>query len=583
MTERNFEPVYPHLRTNIQQSAPLTPAEVDQYPGFSGVSVLTDPAAVASNDPKLSQYPVMGSPGLPVCIRVQKEKDPTYMRVLNIIQMVTGILFILFIVGMIISHSGESGGILDKAVNSHHQIVISSPVRFKDVQGCDEVKAQLVQVVDYLQNPEKYEKYGASMPRGYLLEGPPGVGKTLLAKAVAGEANVPFLVISGAEFDEVYVGVGASRVRALFKDARQFKKAVIFIDEIDAVAGRRDGGDRANSRQTLNQLLVEMDGFKTTSSVIVLAATNTVQSLDLALLRPGRFDKTLTLSPPDIAGRKQILTQLFASIPKNMLAANVKVDDLASTTIGYTGADLANLINQAKLIAATDGSAGIISRAHLDKAKNFIDLGPERSVVMSKADKERTAYHEAGHAVVALANPNSDPVQQATIVPHSNSLGLVRIAPDQDTVFMSKLMIESRIDTGLAGFIAEEIKYGPENVSTGPASDLDYVNKLARHMVKSGFGKQTGFFQPNSSDASETARRRFEDDVQEILNTARERVRRVLTEQKAAWYAIAKVLLEKETIHRTELETIFRANRVGTPSAMKARAAAAPRNPETEN
>lgn len=576
MTENKYDPpVYPNLSNNIQQTAPLTPGEAA---GFTGVEILTDPATATNFDSKAEQYPIMGSPNLPVCIRVQKDKEPAYMRYLNIFQMITGIFFIFFIIGMILVHSGDSGSILDKAVNSHHQIVISSPVRFSDVQGCDEVKNQMVQVVDFLKNPSKYEKYGASMPRGYLLEGPPGVGKTLLAKAVAGEANVPFLVISGAEFDEVYVGVGASRVRALFKDARKFHKAVVFIDEIDAVAGRRDGGDRANSRQTLNQLLVEMDGFKTTSSVIVLAATNTVQTLDPALLRPGRFDKTLTLTPPDIAGRKQILAQLFAAIPKNMIAADVKVDDLAATTIGYTGADLANLINQAKLIAATDGSSGIISIAHLEKSKNFIDLGPEKSVVMSKSDKERIAFHEAGHAVVALANPHADPVHQATIVPHSNALGLVRIAPDQDTLFLSKSMIEARIDIGLGGFMAEELKYGAGNVSTGPSSDLEYVNRWARYMVKSGFGKRTGFLQPNGLDASETARRNFEEDVHEILNAARDRVRQVLKDQRKAWEAIANTLLEKETIHRAELEAIFKSNK--SPSAgLKAKTST---NPETE-
>lgn len=574
MTENKLDQTYPHLRNNIQQTALLASAEVTQFPGYSGVNVLSDPLGPSSEqDPKvMPQFPVMGSPSLPVCIKVQKEKDSGLIRFLSIFQMVAGILFIFFMIGMIISYSSEgNGSILDRAVNSHHQIVISSPTRFKDVQGCDEVKAQLVQVVDYLKNPLKFEKYGASMPRGYLLEGPPGVGKTLLAKAVAGEANVPFLVISGAEFDEVYVGVGASRVRALFKDARKFNKAVIFIDEIDAVAGRRDLGDRSNNRQTLNQLLVEMDGFKTTSNVIILAATNTVQTLDPALLRPGRFDKTLTLSPPDLAGRKQILIQLFAGIPKNMLQADVKTEDLAATTIGYTGADLANLINQAKLIAATDGSSGVISRAHLEKAKDFIDLGPVKAMVMSKLDKERTAYHEAGHAVVALANPNSYPVHQATIVPHSNSLGLVRIAPDEDPVFISKCSIEARIDTGLAGFIAEEIKYGTDKVSTGPSSDLEYVNQWASRMVKSGFGERTGFLQPDSREASEIAKRNVEEDIQDILSTARDRVRKLLKDQSVAWEAIAKALIEKETLQRKELENIFRAAKATVPAAMKAK------------
>lgn len=552
-----------------------------QFPEYPGATVLfTDPASGVSPtiDPKeeVAQFPVMGSPNLPIWIKVSKTPEPTYIRFLHILQMVTAIFFVLFLIGFMMMQSGKNGsGLLDTSVNSHHQVIFSSPIRFKDVQGCDEVKEQLVQVVDYLKNPEKFERYGAKMPRGYLLEGPPGVGKTMLAKAVAGEANVPFLVISGAEFDEVFVGVGASRVRALFKDARSYSKAVIFIDEIDAVAGKRDRIDRSGSRQTLNQLLVEMDGFSTTSSVIVLAATNAVSSLDEALLRPGRFDKTLTLSPPNINGRKQLLARLLASIPSEMLARDVKAEELAAVTIGYTGADLANLINQAKLIAATDGSSGVISKAHLLKAMNFINLGPERSMVITEADRERLAFHEAGHAIVGLANPNHDPIHQATIVPHGRALGLVQSGPDSDPVFISKAMLEAKIDMALGGYMAEETIYGPENVSTGPSSDLQSVNNYARYMVKSGFGKRSGFYQL-AEGSSEAAKTNFEYDVQDILNESRERVRKVLNDHKRAWHAIAEALLEKETLSREELLDIFKnpkPNSKSTITAMKAKSA----------
>ena len=549
---------------NFDGSETFYRARPQHFPEYGIPPATAESAAGTSptaGDPLKIEYPVMGSPNLPVWIKVSKTPEPTYMRFLRILQMVTAIFFVLFLIGFMLVQAGKGGaGLLDNNVSNHHQIIPSSPIRFKDVQGCDEVKDQLVQVVDFLKNPEKFERYGATMPRGYLLEGPPGVGKTMLAKAVAGEAEVPFLVISGAEFDEVYVGVGASRVRALFKDARAYKKAVIFIDEIDAVAGKRDSVHRSNSRQTLNQLLVEMDGFKTTSSVIVLGATNTVSSLDEALLRPGRFDKTLTLTLPDINGRKQLLARLFSLIPKDMIAIDVKSDDLAATTIGYTGADLANLINQAKLIAATDGSAGVISKAHLVKAKNFIDLGPEKSMVITEADKERVAFHEAGHAIIGLANPISDPIHQATIVPHSNSLGLVQSGPDLDRVFMSKAMHEARIDMALGGFTAEELKYGFENVSTGPASDLRAANRLARHMVTNGFGKRSGFLQlaDDVKESSENAKKNFEDDVQDILKDSRERVRKVFAEKKSAWYAIAAALLQKETLDRNELLELFK-------------------------
>lgn len=559
-----------HFRANaaVQASAhanaeslPPAPQSFPEYGG--GVQVLTDPAGIDPSGSKVPQNPVMGSPSLPVFIKVKKDPEPGFMRFLHILQVISGIFFIFFIIAVLISIlTGENspmGGSLLNAAGSHHQTIISSPFRFVDVQGCDEVKAQLEQVVDFLKNPLKYEQFGANMPRGYLLEGPPGVGKTLLAKAVAGEAGVPFIVISGAEFDEVYVGVGASRVRSLFADARKHSKAVIFIDEIDGVAGKRTSNERSGSRQTLNQLLVEMDGFKTTSSVIVLGATNTVQSLDQALLRPGRFDKTLTILPPDILGRKQILKQLFSTIPKQMLGADVESDSLAATTIGYTGADLANLVNQAKLIAATDGSSGVIDKAHLVKAKSFIDLGPARNMILSKEDKERVAYHEAGHATVGLSNPSHDPILHATIVPHSRSLGLVLSGPETDQAFTSKAKLEARIDMTLGGFTAEELQYGAENVSTGPSSDLAAVNRIARLMVSSGFGKRTGFLQiPESAfEASEAAKKNFEDDVQDILSESRIRVRKILLEHKASWHAIAKALMEKESLDRQEIESLY--------------------------
>ena len=475
---------------------------------------------------------------------------------------------ILVIVSRFISGAPMQLANMNKSL---HEVILNSSVKFDSVQGCDEVKEQLMQIVDFLKNPVKYEKFGAAMPRGYLLTGPPGVGKTMLAKAVAGEAGVPFLAISGAEFDEIWIGSGSSRVRGLFADARKHKKAVIFIDEIDAVASKRSGGpNQSNQVQTLNQLLVEMDGFKTGEVgkikkappvVVVLAATNSPDRLDPAILRPGRFDHTLVLSPPDIEGRKKIISKLLAAIPPNKLAGDINPQSLAQITIGFTGADLANFVNRAKLIGSTDETATILTREHFNKAKDFISLGPERELVMTEDEKERTAFHEAGHAIVALATPESFPVHQATIVPHSNSLGLVLSLPDRDINHMSKNMLQAKIDMALGGFLAEEIKYGPENVSTGPSSDLKMINQLARQMVLSGFGHKTNFFQlSDQMESSELAKQNFEDDVKEILSESRIRVRKLLDVNKDAWKAIAVALIKHENLNREQLEEIFRKN-----------------------
>ena len=477
---------------------------------------------------------------------------------IGIIVFVCYVLIVKMFVG-----GNPSMNLLQAASKSKHEFVENCNVKFDNVQGCDEIKSQLMQIVDFLKNPSKYEKFNAVMPRGYLLTGPPGVGKTMLAKAVAGEAKVPFLSISGAEFEEMFLGVGAARVRNLFVEARKFKKAVIFIDEIDAVAGKRGAGhetEQSSRRQTLNQLLVEMDGFKTVQNgIIVLAATNSHESLDPAILRPGRFDQTFTINPPDIEGRKKILKRLLSSIPSNKLAEDVNVDYWAHVTIGFTGAELTNFVNRAKLFASIDESATVISKGHFKKAKDFISLGPERDLVMSEEDKERTAYHEAGHAVVALATPDAFPVHQATIVPHSNSLGLVLSSPEKDINHLSLKMLEAKIDMTLAGFLAEEIKYGHKNVSTGAASDLKSVNEIAKIIVNSGFGDRTSFLQP-SQNWSEKAKQNFEEDMMEILEESKKRSRAVLLKFEKAWKAIAEALIEHENLNREQLEEIFKKN-----------------------
>ena len=480
------------------------------------------------------------------------------------------IVYIAFVVAVVVIRllkvKTTTFSISSAISNVTHQVVLDSSIKFENVQGCEQVKEQLVQIVEFLKNPKKYERFGATMPRGYLLSGPPGVGKTMLAKAVAGEAGVPFFAVSGSELEDTFIGVGASRIRSLFTEARKSKTAVIFIDEID-VAGKRDGPNSLDShrRQTLNQLLTEMDGFSTFNkkygSVIVLAATNSSQSLDPAILRPGRFDHTLVLSPPDIGGRRKIITNILLSIPTETLAQDLNIQTLARVTIGYTGADLANLINRAKLIASKVEQTTLLTMHHFLKAKDFISFGPERELIMSEKERERTAYHEAGHAVVALATSGSFPVQQATIVPYANSLGLVLSSPDDDINNMTVNMLKAKIDMLLAGFIAEEMKYQTEFVTTGPSSDLKTLNETARRIVRSGFGTRTGFFQHSiDQPCSEWAKQNFDQDVTEILNESEQRVRIVLNSHEMAWIAIAKGLLEHENLNREQLEELFKSN-----------------------
>ena len=513
--------------------------------------------------PASSFSPLLGTPAMPVNIRVQKQPETGFAKFLNYLQVVVTIFFLLFLCfslfRLISSH--ESSNPLSPS-NLATFVAQKSDIKFADVQGCDEVKAQLEQIVDFLRSPEKYEKFGAQIPRGALLQGPPGVGKTMLAKAIAGEADVPFFSISGSEFDEVFVGVGASRVRSLFKSARQYNQAVIFIDEIDAVGGKRTAIDRSSNRQTLNQLLVEMDGFSSKTGVIVIAATNSVETLDPALLRPGRFDRTLSLHLPDINGRTQILKSLLAKLPAYQIAPDLSAESIARITIGFSGADLAQVINQAKLFAALDKTATKISMSHLNRAVKFVSLGPERKLAMKPEERERTAYHEAGHAVVALATEGAMPVQSATIVPHGNSLGMVMLRPDDDHVSVTKKQLQAMIDVSFGGFAAEEMLGRKiDEISLGPSSDLANANRVAREMIKGGFGKTTRFLQPYGEVASEALKEAVEKDVQEILDDSKKRVMALLDRERKAWEVIAKALLEKESLTREEIYELWNANK----------------------
>ncbi|WP_304179230.1 ATP-dependent zinc metalloprotease FtsH [Pseudoalteromonas prydzensis] len=354
---------------------------------------------------------------------------------------------------------------------------------FADVAGCDEAKEDVTELVDFLRDPSKFQKLGGSIPKGVLMVGPPGTGKTLLAKAVAGEAKVPFFTISGSDFVEMFVGVGASRVRDMFEQAKKAAPCIIFIDEIDAVGRKRGagmGGGHDEREQTLNQMLVEMDGFEGNEGIIVIAATNRPDVLDPALLRPGRFDRQVVVGLPDIRGREQILKVHMRKVP---LGDNVEASVIARGTPGFSGADLANLVNEAALYAAR-GNKRVVSMAEFDAAKDKIMMGAERkTMVMSEKEKEMTAYHEAGHAIVGRIVPEHDPVYKVSIIPRGRALGVTMYLPEQDRVSHSKELLESMISSLYGGRIAEALIYGEDKVTTGASNDIERATDIARKMV----------------------------------------------------------------------------------------------------
>lgn len=351
---------------------------------------------------------------------------------------------------------------------------------FDDVEGCDEAKDELKQVVEFLKNPLKFTKLGAKMPKGVLLVGPPGTGKTLLAKAVAGEADVPFIYASGSEFDEMFVGIGSMRIRQMFQSAKEQAPAIIFIDEIDAVGSKRNARDPQHSRMSLNQLLIELDGFSESTGVVVIAATNFPETLDKALLRPGRFDKHVHVPLPDVTGRRKILN-LFTKDIK--LAKDVDLGLVSRATPGFSGADLNKLINQAKIMASLDNSPSL-QMSHLERSRDEMLMGAERkSFLMSLEDRKLTAFHEGGHALVALYTENATPLHKATIIPRGSALGLVSQVPEKDEYSATKQALIARMDVAMGGRVAEELLFGPERVTTGASSDFIQATRIARSMV----------------------------------------------------------------------------------------------------
>ena len=442
-------------------------------------------------------------------------------------------------------------------------------VTFDDVAGIDEAKEELEEIVEFLRNPQKFSKLGGKIPTGALLVGPPGTGKTLLARAIAGEAGVPFFTISGSDFVEMFVGVGASRVRDMFEQAKKNAPCIVFIDEIDAVGRNRGsgyGGGNDEREQTLNQLLVEMDGFEANEGVIILAATNRRDVLDPALLRPGRFDRTVNVPNPDIKGREKILN---VHAKKTPLGADGDLRLIARGTPGFSGADLANLVNEAALTAARIGRS-VITMIDFENAKDKVMMGSERrSMVLTQEQKEKTAYHEAGHAVVGLALPQCDPVYKATIIPRGGALGMVVSLPEIDRLNWHKSECEEKLAMTMAGKAAEIIKYGSDNVSNGPAGDIQQASGLARAMVlRWGMSDKVGNidyteahegYQGNTAGFSVSANTKelIEEEVKSFIQQGYDTAFKILTKKKKEWDRLAVGLLEYETLTGEEIKKVM--------------------------
>src|SRR5262244_765119 len=450
-------------------------------------------------------------------------------------------------------------------------------VTFEDVAGVDEAKQDLQEIVEFLRDPGKFQRLGGRIPRGVLLVGPPGTGKTLIARAVAGEANVPFFTISGSDFVEMFVGVGASRVRDMFEQAKKNAPCIIFIDEIDAVGRHRGaglGGGNDEREQTLNQLLVEMDGFETNEGVILIAATNRPDVLDPALLRPGRFDRQIVVPNPDIIGREKILKVHLKKVP---MAPDIDAKVIARGTPGFSGADLANLVNEAALMAARKGKRSV-AMSEFEHAKDKVMMGAERrSMVMTEDEKKLTAYHEAGHALCMLYAEGHEPLHKVTIIPRGRALGITMFLPERDKYSQSKIELTSKIAVMFGGRIAEELVFGAENVTTGASDDIRRATGLARRMVTEfGFSEKLGplryaeneeeVFLGHSvtqrKNVSDATAKVIDEEIRRVIDEGEQTARDILTSRLDELHALAKGLLEYETLSADEIRRIVRGERI---------------------
>ena len=450
-------------------------------------------------------------------------------------------------------------------------------ITFADVAGVDEAKDDLQEVVEFLKDPQKFQKLGGKIPRGALLVGPPGTGKTLLARAIAGEAGVPFFKISGSDFVEMFVGVGASRVRDMFEQAKKNAPCIIFIDEIDAVGRHRGaglGGGNDEREQTLNQLLVEMDGFEANEGVIIVAATNRPDVLDPALLRPGRFDRQITVGNPDVRGREHILLVHMKNVP---LAPDVDVKIMARGTPGFSGADLANLVNEAALLAARRNQR-VVTHQEFEDARDKVLMGPERkSMAMSEEEKMNTAYHEAGHALVGLTVPSGIPVHKATIVPRGRSLGMVKFLPEGDRYSMKFIEYTSQLAVAMGGRVAEELTFGKNNITSGASGDIQQATKLARAMVTQlGYSDDLGMVAygdnqeevflghsvSRTQNVSEATAQKIDKEVKRLIDQGYADAKRILTKRRKDLVALANALLEYESLSGDEVKLVISGQKI---------------------
>ena len=453
-------------------------------------------------------------------------------------------------------------------------------VTFEDVAGIDEAKQELEEIVEFLKDPHKFQRLGGKIPKGCLLVGPPGTGKTLLARAIAGEANVPFFTISGSDFVEMFVGVGASRVRDMFEQGKKNAPCIIFIDEIDAVGRHRGaglGGGNDEREQTLNQLLVEMDGFESSEGVILIAATNRPDVLDPALLRPGRFDRQVTVPNPDILGREKILKVHMQKVP---LSPDVDAKVVARGTPGFSGADLANLVNEAALMAARAGKR-VVTMSDFEYAKDKVMMGAERrSMVMTDEEKKLTAYHEAGHALVGLNTPKSDPLHKVTIIPRGRALGLTMSLPERDQYTYSRVQLESKLAMMFGGRVAEELTFGAENITTGAGNDIQQATNMARRMVTEfGFSEKLGPLRYKDNDeeiflghsvtqhknTSEATAKMIDEEVRKFIDIAEKRAREILIDKADDLETLGQALLEYESLSGTDVADLLAGRGVSRP------------------
>lgn len=511
------------------------------------------------------------------------EQPGLLMHLLNLLPWI--VLFAIWIYVLRQQTGGGKGGAFSFG-RSRARLLNADQVKitFSDVAGCEEAKEEVKELVDFLKDPGKFQRLGGKIPRGVLLVGPPGTGKTLLAKAVAGEAKVPFFTISGSDFVEMFVGVGASRVRDMFEQAKKQAPCIIFIDEIDAVGRHRGaglGGGHDEREQTLNQLLVEMDGFQGNEGVIVVAATNRPDVLDPALLRPGRFDRQVVVGLPDVRGREQILRVHSRKVPT---ADDVDVSVIARSTPGFSGADLANIVNEAALFAAR-ANKRVVDMEDFEKAKDKVIMGTERrSMVMSEEEKKLTAYHEAGHAIVGLLVPSHDPVHKVTIIPRGRALGVTMFLPENDRYSYTREYLESKISSLFGGRLAEEIIFGVSKVTTGASNDIQKATEIARNMVtKWGLSEKVGPLTLGSNDeevflghsitrhkeVSEATSSIVDEEVRSIVERNYTRAEKLLRENLAKLHAMAEALIKYETIGQDQIQDVMANQEIREPAGWR--------------